>query len=351
MKRRTIAPALAAAMAMAPLVAQQNPAERTQAEIVRAQRELQQNRSDVERLIHRRMQHDFGLPVEDDPSAPRPATPVTTETREQLMQEWREQEAATASIAERYSKLAAMLDSLRSDAAQRTAKAQRDNGFVVVPQAGTAQPSQQKAPVEAVEPPHAADAGSAQATAPAAPPTAILELDPIRGRIHGSKDHLRVAQALFKAGQALFDRGALARAQQQTAVADECDERGKERLERALVELEPLLAGKEPPLAALFCQGRCRELLFRHAERHDGLSIVTSAKDYQKREQEVRDPFVAISARDVSKQGPRGDVEVLGPWGLAAQAAVEHFRWMNLHGGYKPRIAIDSLTWPGEKDQ
>ena len=65
----------------------------------------------------------------------------------------------------------------------------------------------------------------------------------------------------------------------------------------------------------------------------------------------MRDPFVAISARDATKQGPRGDVEVLGPWGMAAQAAVEHFRWINLHGGYKPRTPIESLTWPGEKDQ
>jgi len=346
MNRRNLGPALAAALAGS-LFAQQDADQRTHAEMARTQRELQQNRSDLERLIARRMQHDFGLPGEDDPANLRPATPVTTEARDRLLQEWRDQDAATASLAERYNKLRGMVDSLRADAVER-AKAPRDDGFVVVPQAGTAQGSQQRrAPVEAVDQPRAPAAGS-----PPAPARDVLgERDPIRGQIHGSRDHLRVAQSLFKAGQALLDRAAEARAHGQTAAAVELDARAKERLVRALDELKPLLADKEPAFPALFFQGRCRELLFRLAERQDGLSLVTSAKDYQKREQEVRDPFVAISARDVSKTGTRGDVEVLGAWGMAAQAAVEHFRWMNLHGGYKPRTPIESLTWPGEKNQ
>ena len=64
---------------------------------------------------------------------------------------------------------------------------------------------------------------------------------------------------------------------------------------------------------------------------------------------EVREPFLAISARDVRKTGERGEVEVLGAWGKAAQSAMEHFRWMNLHAGYDPRAAIEALTWPGER--
>jgi hypothetical protein len=36
---------------------------------------------------------------------------------------------------------------------------------------------------------------------------------------------------------------------------------------------------------------------------------------------------------------------------MAAQAAVEHFRWMNVHGAYSRRSAIEALTWPGERDQ
>jgi len=349
MNRCAIGAALAAALG-ASLAAQQD-AERTHAEMARAQRELQQNRSDVERLIDRRMQHDFGLPGDDDAAAARPATPVTSEARDRLLQEWRDQDAATASLAERYNKLKGQVDSLRAEAADR-AKTPRDDGFVVVPQAGTAQAGQQRrAPVEAVDRPSTPLAESRQVAGTAPARDVLGERDPIRGQIHGSKDHLRVAQSLFKAGQALLDRAAEARAHGQAAVAAELDVRGKERLVRALDELKPLLADKEPAFPALFFQGRCRELLFRLAERQDGLSLVTSAKDYQKREQEVRDPFVAISARDVSKKGTRGDVEVLGAWGMAAQAAVEHFRWMNLHGGYKPRTPIESLTWPGEKDQ
>jgi hypothetical protein len=36
---------------------------------------------------------------------------------------------------------------------------------------------------------------------------------------------------------------------------------------------------------------------------------------------------------------------------MAAQAALEHFRWMNLHSAYDASAAIEALTWPGEKDQ
>ena len=73
MNLRGIGPALAAALAGS-LLAQQDVDQRTHAEMARAQRELQQNRSDVERLIDRRMQHDFGLPGEDEATALRPAT-------------------------------------------------------------------------------------------------------------------------------------------------------------------------------------------------------------------------------------------------------------------------------------
>ena len=134
-------------------------------------------------------------------------------------------------------------------------------------------------------------------------------------------------------------------------VAEAFDERGKQRLERALVELEPLLTKKTPSYAALFCKGRCLELLFRPSIRYDGLSLTRSARLYQQREQEVREPFLAISARDVTKGGERAELDILGPWGTAAQAAVEHFRWINVHGDYEPVTPIGSLTWPGEKKQ
>ena len=59
------------------------------------------------------------------------------------------------------------------------------------------------------------------------------------------------------------------------------------------------------------------------------------------------------NARDAAllrKVGARGETEVLGPWGKAAQTALEHFRWMNLNAGYDATALIDALTWPGEKD-
>ena len=64
----------------------------------------------------------------------------------------------------------------------------------------------------------AAPAGRDVVTAPAQPQQpvaardpqqvllATLELDPPQAQIHGSEDHQRVAQSLFKAGQALLDR-------------------------------------------------------------------------------------------------------------------------------------------------
>src|SRR5688572_3840928 len=104
---------------------------------------------------------------------------------------------------------------------------------------------------------------------------------------------------------------------------------------------------EDPAFGVLFTQGQCRELLFRYSERYEGLSLASSTRDYQLREQEVREPFLAIAARDVARTGARQEVEVLGPWGMAAQAAMEHFRWMNLHGGYSRRMAIEALTWPG----
>jgi hypothetical protein len=41
------------------------------------------------------------------------------------------------------------------------------------------------------------------------------------------------------------------------------------------------------------------------------------------------------------------DAEVLGPWGKAAQTALEHFRWTNLHGSYDAAATIDAIVWPG----
>jgi hypothetical protein len=341
-----------------------------QAELQHAQREMQQNRAEIDRLIEMRLRHDLGLaPVGQADGADRtfrPPAPVTTEAMEHMQQELREEDAATASLQERYAKLATAATQLRTDAGARVRIESAIPPNVMVPSAGRPLPVAH-APAPRRDHEVAAQYGTAAGTAAApgaapvaetaprratADPVAVeTALDPMLAQIHGSTDHQRVAMALFRAGQALTDRAETAREQGQDAAAKEIDARGKERLRRALDELQPLLAEKPPPLDALFCQGKTLELLFRHAERNENLGAATSARDWQRREQEVRDAFLKITVRDIKKSGARGEVEVLGQWGQAAQAALEHFRWMNLHASYDATAAIQALTWPGEKAQ
>jgi hypothetical protein len=328
----------------APAVAQGDD-ERT-LELQRTQRALQQSRRDVERLLDVRLRHDLGLPADTGERAFAAGPAPTTETMERMQQEWRDEEAATASLLDRYQRLRTDAEALRAEAAAR-ARPDGETVAVTVPRAGTAVPAGpvRTPPSPSPAPPAAGEA--ARRPEPVDPAAVAATLDPLRAQIHGSTDHRRVALALFRAGQALMDRAAAARAQEHVVVAKELDERAAERLQRALAELAPLLQQQEPPLDALFCQGRCLELLFRHAERHEGLSLKASTRDYQRREQEVRDPWLRITARDVRRIGERGETEVLGRWGMAAQAALEHFRWMNLHAAYDARATIDALSWPG----
>lgn len=332
-------------------------------EMQRAQRQLQQNRGEVDRLLEMRLRHDLGLPVDADAAEFRVTTPTSSEELERARRELRELDASTATLLERYNKLKSAADQLHAEAEAATQAQRREQEFVVVPPANAAVPRTGVAPAGLPFPPlgdavPAMPSGEGVVARPTRSDDVLLPsatvstgLDPIRGRIHGSDDHQRVAQALFKAGQALMDRAAAAREQQQQDLARDLDTRARERLERAAAELEPLLSAAEPPLPSLFLLGRTRELLFRLAQRYDGLSLAASTRDYQQREQAVREPFLKITARDVKKQGERGEVEVLGAWGRAAQSAMEHFRWMNLHAGYDPRAAIDKLTWPGEQRQ
>ncbi len=347
--------ALVAAVLMPVAAALAQGAETGPTELARTQRELQQNRTEVDRLIDLRLRHDLGLPGQEDERQFRSAGTVTTAGMEQLWQEQRDQDAATATLLERYNKLRTAVDQLRAEATERAAHEVRDRTFVSVPQAGVAQPSPLRLPND-VSTAVVGAAGTAAAAAPVSsppivPPVAALQHDPLRGQIHGSEDHQCVARALFKAGQALMDRAAIAREQGEADAARELDAEAKERLQRAQDELEPLLQAKEPAYEALFYQGRCRELMFRFSVRYDGLSLARSTRDWQQREQNVREPFLAIAARDVKKTGARQEIEVLGPWGMAAQTAMEHFRWMNQHGDYSPRATIEALTWPGERAQ
>jgi hypothetical protein len=318
-------------------------------ELLRIQRELQQNRSEVERLLDLRRRHDLGLPPEEAWVPPTTGVPASSDQRDRLVRELREQEAATAALMDRWNLLRQQAEQLRQDAAAQVAGPGRDAAYTTMPAPGVplaspppARPAGEMAPVAAATP--------ATPAAPAAPSaTELLALPPPTGVIHGAEDRLQVAQALLRAGQALAQRAEQARQNAQAEVAAALDQQAKERLVRALDELSSELAQREPGFAALYFQGCCRELLFRHAERYEGLTLAKSPRDYQRREQEVRDSFLAITARDVQKQGARGEIEVLGSWGRAATAAMEHFRWMNVHGSYQPKVDIDAITWSGDK--
>jgi hypothetical protein len=332
--------------------------DRGRQDLSRMQRDLQSSRSELDRLIDLRRRHDLGLPPEEDPTAPRTPAPLSSEQRERLQTELREQESATASMLERWNRLRSMAEQLRAEVAERATMPRPEEPFAVVPPPGSPAPRLAAGggttPRPGSQPPGpeptSAPEGSrpANAASPAAEPA---RLPPPRALIHGSSDHLRVGEALCLAGQDLVLRAEVARTAGQDEVARQLDHEAKERLQRALAELEPLLTAATPPLAALFFQGRCRELLFRHAERYDGLSLGRAPREFQQREQEVRDPFLAITARDVEKQGKRGEIEVLGTWGRAAQAAMEHFRWTNVHGTWQPKIPIESIQWSGEQGQ
>ncbi|MCR9244989.1 MAG: hypothetical protein NXI31_08145 [bacterium] len=325
----------------------------------RAQRRLQQNRAEVDRLVDMRFRHDLGLPAAEDPTRPT-GRPMSTLQKERMLRDLRDQEGQNVALSSRFNDLRRQFEELRQEAVA-SAERKADEAFVVVPSAGTARP-QQRHPMPAMETnsggisspgefqPNPGSSGSGLQPLPAGSSPAV-QLTRVRGQIRGSDDHLRVAQSLFKAGQALMDVADDAREEGDVKTAESYDQRAKERLERAIAELEPLLAKPAPEYAALFCKGRCLELLFRHSERYDSLSLRRTTRLYQQREQEVRDAFLAISARDVKKTGENGTVEVLGSWGMAANAAVEHFRWLNLHGAYQPVTPIAEITWPGEKDK
>lgn len=338
--------------------AAQNPdGERAQAEIQRTQRQLQHNRAEVDRLLELRLRHDLGLPADEADRTFRPPAPIGSESMDRMRMDLREEDAATSSLLEQYNKLRAQVEALKAEADARMASSE-GGPSVVVPTAGSRLPAPAQGPGRAANDPPAAPLAQTQPAGepvgvPAAGPQLPLmrPLDKPREWITGSKDHQLVAQALFKAGQQQMDDAARALELNQPEVARQFADRGRDSLKRGLDELAPLLKDKNPAFPALFYQGRCLELLFRYAERYEGLSITKNAADYQRREQEVRDAFLKITVRDVKKTGPRADIEELGPWGRAAQTAMVHFQWMNQHADYDVMQKIQALTWPGEKDQ
>jgi hypothetical protein len=309
------------------------------AELDACKRDLELRRSDADRLLDLRIRHDLGLPTDNEVEWSRPVATVSLVPGKAPDRQLAEEEAATGLLQARLDKLKLQVDRIK---AENLAKAPKPKGdeWVTIPVPGTtsANPSSQPqnqvaAPTGETKPSGGTNTASLQV---------VANLDPVRAQIDGSQDHARVANALLKAGQSLMDRAESLRRQGQAAAADQCDDAARERLQRATRELAPV-DGQEPPLADLFCLGKCREMLFRIAERREGLSLSANTSEYQRREQEVREPFLAITARDVEV---RDGHEQPGVFGRAAQTALEHFRWVNLHRGFATKTPLDSITWP-----
>jgi hypothetical protein len=334
-----LATALAALLLPAAAPRAQDP-EQVRSELAAAQQQLQRAGAETDRLFDLRMRLDLGLPVDELPAPA--AAPATAPELEQARRRFAEADRSTAGLLARYQQLRDLVEQLQADAQQRAAQQRPGDEWIAVPVPGAPAPTQPTRTTAGAGDTHVAPAPIAES----APATlrAVPNLEPIQARIHGSSDHARVAQALFRAGQALMDRAEAMRGQGQAAAADDLDRAAAERLLRAVAELGESVTSSAPPFADLFYLGKCRELLFRLAELHEGLSPRADPRVYQRREQEVRDPFLAITARDLElvngNQQP-------GAWGRAAQAAMEHFRWMNLHAGFAPKTPLDSITWPG----
>ncbi|HEU4420261.1 MAG TPA: hypothetical protein VFT55_15095, partial [Planctomycetota bacterium] len=88
-----------AAVATAALVCAQTGSGGT-ADLARLQRELLENRSEVERLIELRLRHGLGQPL--DPGGVVASTGITSESMDQLVREQREQEARTSALREQH---------------------------------------------------------------------------------------------------------------------------------------------------------------------------------------------------------------------------------------------------------
>ena len=104
-------------------------------ELQRAQRDLQQNKSEVERLVEMRLRHDLGLSSDGDADEFRAQTPTNTEAMERARQELRDQDAANASLLQRYNKLKAQVDQLHAETEARASAEAKSREFVVVPPA------------------------------------------------------------------------------------------------------------------------------------------------------------------------------------------------------------------------
>jgi hypothetical protein len=326
----------------ASLTAQARTEEEIRVELARAQNALEQSRKLSRKLLDARIAHDLGLPLADEIEVLQPSQTVSSMSVEHARRDLRQQQDQTASLRQKYSRMKELVDELRADAGLANSTGQDE--WVTVPS-----PVEQYQATELVvgaRPEVEIAPGPTEASSVVDPVRVVSNLNPIQAHIHGSKDHGLVARALFKAGQALMDRAGEMERRGQKEAAIEFDDEASQRLERAIAEIAEATKREDAAYSDLFCLGRCRELLFRIAERRENLSA--DSREYQRQAQRVHEPFLKIAARDVQVVS---GVEVLGMWGRAAQAAMDHFRWMNKHADYSPRADIESITWPGKSQQ
>lgn len=319
-------------VALAPAQQQLSDAQ-LQAEIDQAHHELEQARDVSAQLLGARIRHDLGLPTEDRLEIFRAVVPATTKTIDEAQLVLAQEDARTVSLLNRYERLKTLVDRLHLVASDDLLPRNGSEWITVpVPAARLSDVA-----AEAPQPP-------ASATPESPTPVRVVpNFGPIRAQIAGSTDRRRVARALFDAGEQLFDRSEDLRRRNQPDAAKDQAEEAVERLRRAESELLASMKKAEPEFIDLFYLGKSRELLFLLEERLGILSFKTNVAKFQEREQQVREPFLQIRARDYVVD-PDG-LKRPGPWAVAADAALDHIRWRNLHASYKPSINPRSIQW------
>lgn len=350
------------ALALAPAAAlpAQDPVADTQLpeQLRTAERALQSVTVDLERLVDMRLRHDLGLLAELDEDVVRVAGGASSREMDRMRGVLADLQARNTVLAGEYDAATRRQAELGTvaDGVGRVGPAPTGAGeFVAVPTVGDrvfGGAEDAAAYADTAQAP-AAPAGEVRAAPLGDQELGALALDPIRVQIDGSDDDLCVARALFRAGQALMERGATLRRHGRADAARQLDERGYERLERALQHLKPVCEGADAPFVALFYESRCLELLFRFDERYPGadgerLSLTTDARRFNARAQEVRDPLLRITGPE---EAGRASSKSEKAWREAAKTALENFRWVNIHAGYDARARIEAVTWPGERRQ
>ena len=189
-------------------------------------RRQDQSEQELQRLLDMRLRHDLGLIRELDDAMIRTAEAATTTMLDRRRAEVEEENAKTQILQVEYEKVRRAVERLQA----MVAEAEDEDETLTVPRPGrrVARSSigVRRRGGDASRPPAAPGPESVAGGADVV--EGALALDPLRAQIHGSKDHQRVAQALFKAGQALMDRARELRDRGEIEAAATLDERARE---------------------------------------------------------------------------------------------------------------------------